>query len=132
VAVCSADFENEDADAVASAFSASMAAVTTGYVSPSIRDAELNGIEIHNGDFIGFIGKQMLASHPEKAETAHTLLQKMLEDGDKFMLTVFCGKDTTEEEAATLEAYVGETYPEVEAYFLRGDQDVYPYIFVAE
>ena len=132
VAICSADFEKEDAETIAAELREAMGNVTTGYVSPSIRDAELNGIEIHNGDFIGFIGKQMLAAHPDKAETAHTLLSKMLEDGEKYMLTVFCGKDATTEEAAALEAFVGETYPDVEAYFLRGEQDVYPYIFVAE
>ena len=132
VAICSADFEKEDAEAIAAELREAMGNVTTGHVSPSIRDAELNGIEIHNGDFIGFIGKQMLAAHPDKAETAHTLLSKMLEDGEKYMLTVFCGKDATAEEAAALEAFVGETYPDMEAYFLRGEQDVYPYIFVAE
>jgi len=132
VAICSADFESEDAEAVAAGLREAMASVTTGYVSPSIRDAELNGIEIHNGDFIGFIGKQMLAAHPDKAEAAQTLLSKMLEDGEKYMLTVFCGKDATVEEAAALEAHVSETYPDIEAYFLRGEQDVYPYIFVAE
>ncbi|MBQ8339467.1 MAG: DAK2 domain-containing protein [Clostridia bacterium] len=132
VAICSADFEKEDAEAIAAELREAMGNVTTGYVSPSIRDAELNGIEIHNGDFIGFIGKQMLAAHPDKAETAHTLLSKMLEDGEKYMLTVFCGKDATAEESAALEAFVGETYPDMEAYFLRGEQDVYPYIFVAE
>ena len=132
VAICSADFEKEDAETIAAELREAMGNVTTGYVSPSIRDAELNGIEIHNGDFIGFIGKQMLAAHPDKAETAHTLLSKMLEDGEKYMLTVFCGKDATAEESAALEAFVGETYPDMEAYFLRGEQDVYPYIFVAE
>ncbi len=132
VSICAADFDNEDADAVAAGFKDAMANVVTGYVSPSIRDAELSGVQIKNGDFIGFIGKQMLTSNVNKADTAHALIAKMLEDGEKFMLTVFCGKDNTTEEKAALEAYVGEQYPDLEIYFIDGGQDVYPFIFVAE
>ncbi len=132
VAIGNADFDNPDADAIAASLKAAMADVATGYVSPSIRDAELNGITIKNGDFIGFVGKQMLASHEDKAETAHVLLEKMLESGERFMLTVFCGKDCSEAEAAALETHIAERYPDVETYLLRGDQDIYPYIFIAE
>ena len=132
VSICAADFDNDDAEAVAAAFRDAMANVVTGYVSPSIRDAELNGVQIKNGDFIGFIGKEMLTSNVSKADTAHALIAKMLEDGEKFMLTVFCGKDNTAEEKAELESHMAEAYPDIEVYFIDGGQDVYPFIFVAE
>ncbi len=132
VSICAADFDNDDAEAVAATFRDAMANVVTGYVSPSIRDAELNGVQIKDGDFIGFIGKQMLTSNKEKADTAHALIAKMLEDGERFMLTVFCGKDNTAEEKAALESHIREVYPDIEVYFIDGGQDVYPFIFVAE
>ena len=132
VALCAADFDCDDADAIAAAFRETMANVVTGFVSPSIRDAELNGVHIENGDFIGFIGKQMLTSNKEMATTAHILLDKMLEDGEKFMLTVFCGKDCSADDKTALEAFVTEQYPDLECYMLDGGQDVYPFIFVAE
>ena len=97
---------------------------------PAYRDAVLNGVEISNGDFIGFIGKEMLVAHADKATAAHMLLEKML-DG-KFMLTVFCGKDASDEERAALEAHIAEAHPDIEAYVLDGGQDIYPYIFIAE
>ncbi len=132
VALCAADFDCDDADAIADAFREAMASVVTGFVSPSIRDAELNGVHIENGDFIGFIGKQMLTSNKEMAATAHILLDKMLEDGEKFMLTVFCGKDCPAAEKEALASFVAEQYPDLECYTLDGGQDVYPFIFVAE
>ena len=132
VAVCAADFDCDDAEAIAEAFKEAMANVTTGNVSPSIRDAELNGVQIKNGDFIGFVGKQMLTSNKEITDTTHALVDKMLEDGEKFMLTVFCGKDCTADAKADLEAYLADAHSDVEAYFIDGDQDVYPFIFVAE
>jgi dihydroxyacetone kinase-like predicted kinase len=48
------------------------------------------------------------------------------------MLTSFCGKDLTAEEKETLEKYMADTYPLVEAYFIDGGQEVYPLLFVAE
>ena len=132
VAICAADFENDDAEAIAQAFKDAMANVVTGNVSPSIRDAELNGVQIKNGDFIGFVGKQMLTSNEKMTDTAHVLVDKMLEDGEKFMLTVFCGKECTAVAKADLEAYLADAYADIEAYFIDGDQDVYPFIFVAE
>ena len=49
----------------------------------------------------------------------------MLEGGDKFMLTVFCGKDATDEEKQALSAYLSEQHGEVECYLIEGGQDVY-------
>ena len=132
VAICSADFENDDAEAVAEGFRSAMETVTTGFVSPAIRDAELDGVQIKNGDFIGFIGKHMITSNEQKSDTVHALIEKMLEGGDKFMLTVFCGKDATDEEKQALSAYLSEQHGEVECYLIEGGQDVYPFIFVAE
>ncbi|MBQ2757975.1 MAG: DAK2 domain-containing protein [Clostridia bacterium] len=132
VAICAADFDCDDADTIAANFKEAMANVTTGNVSPSIRDAELNGVQIKNGDFIGFVGKQMLTSNKEITDTAHILVDKMLEDGEKFMLTVFCGKDCTADAKADLEGYLADAHSDIEAYFIDGDQDVYPFIFVAE
>ena len=131
VAVCAADFDNDDVEAVAEGFREAMANVVTGYVSPSIRDAELSGVQIKNGDFIGFVGKQMLTSNAKKEDTAHALLDSMMSE-ERYMLTVFFGKDNTEAEKEELQAYVAEKYADVEAYFIDGGQDVYPFIFVAE
>ena len=132
VALCAADFDCDDVDAISAGFREAMANVVTGFVSPSIRDAELNGVHIESGDFIGFIGKQMLTSNKELATTAHILLDKMLEDGEKLMLTVFCGKDCPAAEKEALEAFISEKYPDLECYMLDGGQGVYPFIFIAE
>ena len=59
-------------------------------------------------------------------------LKQMLEDGEKFMLTVFCGKDSSEAECLELEGYINSTYPDDEVYIIDGGQDIYPYIMVAE
>ncbi len=132
VALSVFDPEGTDVDAQIAAFNEAIASVDTGFISPAIRDAELNGVEIHNGDFIGFVGKEMLVSEPNKNDAAIGLVEKMFEGGDRFMLTVFYGKDTEPSEREALESYLSENKPDVECYFLEGGQDIYPFIFVAE
>ena len=131
-AMASADLEEADPAALEAAFNEATARAATGYVSPAIRDAELNGVTIKNGDFIGFVGKEMMTADPVLANTAATLVDKMLTGTDKFMMTVFAGKDATAEDRAALGAHFAAAHPDVELYFIDGGQEVYPFIFVAE
>ena len=132
VALSATDFTTDDVDAILDSIAAAMAGVTTGFVSPSIRDAELNGVSIHAGDYIGFVGKEMIASCTDRAETAQKLLDHMLAEGNKYILTVFCGKDADSAEAELLQGRLEKQYPHLEVYFVDGGQDIYPYIFAAE
>ena len=131
VALSTANFECEDAEQIASEMTEALGRVTAGYVSPSIRDAEINGVTIKNGDTIGIIGKEIVLSNPDQHTAALGLTAKILE-GDKFMLTVFCGKDATPNQQSALQADIQKTYPAIEVYFIDGGQDIYPFIFVAE
>lgn len=106
--------------------------VATGCVSPAVRDAQLNGVEIHNGDYIGFVGKEMLVSEPCAAEAACGLLKRMLADGSYYVITAFVGQGVEAQQAQAVETFVQENYPDVELYLTEGGQDVYPFIFIAE
>ncbi len=132
VALSSADMENENPEDIIAAMNDAMSRVTAGYISPSIRDADLNGIHINNGDTIGIINKEVVVARAERIDAAREFATMLLSADEKSMLTVFCGFDSTEEEKAALEAYLSEKHPETEVYFIDGKQDIYPYIFVAE
>ena len=132
VAMSSADLSSEDTEAIIAEMNEAMKRVTTGYISPSIRDADMNGVHITEGDTIGIIDKEIVLSEKERKDAAHALACKLLDMPEKFMLTVFLGVDSTEEERAELEDFVNEKYPDDEVYFIDGGQDIYPFIFVAE
>ncbi len=132
VALSCIDPTAPSADDIVAAISEAMGRVTTGYVSPSIRDAELNGVKIRKGDTIGIIDKKIVISESERSVAAKTLAAKLLDLPDKFMLTVFCGKDATEEERTALNEELSAAHPSAEIYFIDGGQEIYPYIFVAE
>ena len=132
VAMSAVDMSGDDVDAIIAEMNESMKRVTTGYISPSIRDAEMNGVSIKEGDTIGIIDKEIVLSEAERMAAAHALASKLLDMPEKFMLTVFVGADATEEERAELESFLAEKYPSDEVYFIDGGQDIYPFIFVAE
>ena len=110
---------------------AAIGRIETGYVSPSIRDAEMNGITITEGDTIGIIAKEIVTANADRLVAITELIDKLITE-DRFVLTCFYGKDSVAEEREQLESLIAEKYPDVETYFLDGTQEIYPYIFVAE
>lgn len=132
VAVSSADLSNEDEEAIIEDMTEAMKRVTAGFISPSIRNADMNGVHINKGDTIGIIEKEIVVSELDRLEAAKKLASKLLSADGKFMVTVFTGKDSSAEECSELEAYIKGAHPSAEIYFVDGGQEVYPYIFVAE
>ncbi len=132
VAVSTANLTAEDPEEIVAEMTEAMGRVTAGYVSPSIRDADMNGIHITKGDTIGVIEKQIVISEGERIAAASKLAEMLMADEEKFMLTVFRGVDATDEDQAALESAIAESCPDAEVYFIDGGQEIYPFIFVAE
>ena len=131
VALATMDFESPDAEGIISAANSAIESVVCGYISPAIRDTQMNGIDVKNGDTIGIIGKEIIVSNPDKVEAAMALVSNLLGE-DRFMLTVFCGKDTPAEECMLFTDKLKELHPDTEIYTIDAGQEIYPYIFVAE
>ena len=132
VALSSLDFDAQDADTVLQTMNEAIARVTSGYISPSIRDAEMHGLSIRTGDTIGIVEKEIVVAEAERMDATFGLISYLLCQRDKFMLTAFIGADATEEEVGKIEEYIKEKHPDAEIYFIKGDQEVYPFIFIAE
>ncbi len=130
-AISSLNFQSGDAEAIAEMLTEAMQMVRTGVISTSIRDADLNGVHIECGDYIGFVGKEMLVSEKDVLTAARNLLSHM-NDTEMYLITAFTGKDTDEETVAALREIMESDYPDVEFYAVDGGQDVYPFIFVVE
>ena len=132
VALSSADFEHSEPSAIVEQMKGAMLRVSTGYVSPSIRDARINGVQIAKGDTIGIVDKEIVVAEKERLDAACRLAEKLMASPDRFMLSVFRGKDATAEESDELQTRLGACCPDAEIYFIDGGQDIYPYIFIAE
>lgn len=112
-------------------FNAAMAEVETGQVTYAVRNTEMNGVKVHEGDYISFCGKEMIASEPELLDATMKLLDGM-EAADRDIVNIFYGKSVEEDVVDELVEKIEETYPDIEVQTLNGGQDVYHFIVVVE
>ncbi len=132
VALSSMNLDSSEPDQLLAEAEEAIGRITSAYISPAVRDADMNGVHVTEGDTMGIIAKEIVISGPDKMASTYGLIDIMLADHDKFMVTVFYGKDATIEERDKLAEYMLETYPLVEAYYVDGGQEIYPFLFVAE
>ncbi len=131
VALATMDFESDNPESIIEAANAAIESVVCGYISPAIRDTQMNGVDVKNGDTIGIIGKEIIVSNANRLDAAEALASKLL-GTDRFMLTVFFGKDANAEECVLLVDLLNQNHPDVEIYTIDAGQEIYPYVFVAE
>ncbi len=132
VALSSIDLEKGSPEEILADAQEAISKISSAYISPAVRDADLNGLHINDGDTIAIINKEVVVSNPSREDTAKELVDILISPGDKFLLTVFVGQDASLAEATALEQYIMSKYSDIEVYFIEGGQEIYPYIFVAE
>lgn len=121
-----ADFENN-----IETMKQAVQAVGSGEVTYSVRDTQINGLKINKGDYIAIANGQMIASEKIKNDTAKKLFDNLY-NTDRELLTIFFGKDITDDELTDLNSYVSEKYPNIELELINGQQEIYSYIIVFE
>ncbi|MFC5471929.1 DAK2 domain-containing protein [Cohnella suwonensis] len=105
--------------------------VITGQVTQAVRDTEMDGVNIRQGDYIGIKDKTIVASTSTRFESCKALLASLLVTGGE-ILTVLTGEGSEEEETEALEQWLAETYPDAEVEVHEGGQPLYPYLFAVE
>ena len=124
--------EAQDIDAFIEEMSSGLPYVVTGMITTATRDVEMNGVSVKAGQWLGLTKKVIHTCTPDPLQSAMELFAALEEMEDKQVVTVFCGKDVSEEEVASLEARFNEAYPLVEIGFIMGGMEVYRYIFAIE
>ena len=131
-AMSTMSFDSSEPDELLEEATEAINRVTSAYVSPAVRDVDMNGVHVTEGDTMGIVDKEIVISGPDKMVSTYGLIDILLTDTGKFMITVFHGKDATIEERDRLAEYMLQTYPHIEAYYVDGGQEIYPFLFVAE
>ena len=125
------DTASKDPDVIYESLNESMEYAITGMITKSIRDANINNVDIHEGDYIGFCNKTMHVSNTSKLDAYYGLIKKLVNDEASFIINVF-GKDVTEEEKELVNKYLQEIYPMLEVYTIEGQQEVYDFVIIIE
>ena len=124
------DYSSQDPEKIVESLCEQIIGVTTGMITRAVRTTTVNGVEINEGDYIGFTDKIMQVSKPSKVETAKRLIDKAI--CDKSYLIAVYGCDATKEEREELAVYINHSHSTIEFYEIEGEQEVYDFLFITE
>ncbi len=125
------DYTVGNADEIAKSMQENMQGVVTGMVARSVRSTSLDGVEVVNGEYMGFTDHTMLVCKPTKTEAVQALTATLGVQDKEFVIAVY-GKGVSETEKQEFRAFMAQTYPKVETYEIDGGQDVYDFMLIIE
>ena len=108
-----------------------MGRIHTGQITYAVRNTNIDGMEIHEGDIMGIGDSGMLAVGQNVNETVLETLKRMVEDESE-LISVYFGKDVTEEDAEALVEKVQTAFPNCEVELNDGGQPIYYYLLSVE
>ena len=100
-------------------------------VSKAVRDAVTGGVCVKNGEYIGFEGKNIIASSPDPV-TAAVAAVKALGGEKKDFIVTFFGSDVQADQKSDYKKSIGENFPNAESYEIDGGQDIYDFVVVLQ
>jgi uncharacterized protein len=105
--------------------------IQTIEVTHAVRDTRSNGLKVKKGDVIGLINDKLEFAGSDYGEVVNKALSK-LGPGSYELVTVYRGKDASDDELAKLEAEIRSTHPGLEVEVQQGGQQHYPFILSVE
>jgi hypothetical protein len=101
--------------------------VISSSVTYAVRNTNVDGFKLKEGDIIGLTDKNILAKGESVAETVEKLIEKQI-DENIVNITMFYGEGVSDEDAEKLCQKLQGKYPNYEISCLNGGQPVYYYI----
>jgi len=120
-----------DADQMADEMTEIAQSVAYGEVTYAIRDSNLNGLEIKEGDTIGLVNDQIVLTAADPADAVVRLLEPMVADSG-LLITLFYGEGISEAEAGSLAEKISAKYESSEVETHYGGQPLYSYLLSVE
>ena len=108
-----------------------MARVKTGQITYAVRNTNIDGMEIHEGDIMG-IGDHGMLTVGTGIETVALDSLKVMADEESELVTIYYGSDVKEEDAQALLDKAKEAFPDLEIELQNGGQPIYYYMISVE
>ncbi|PII02612.1 DAK2 domain-containing protein [Acholeplasma laidlawii] len=103
----------------------------SGEVTYAVRDTEMHGVQVKNGDYIGISKSKIIVSCKDRYEAVTSLLESMITE-DSEIATLFIGNGVSEDEVEKVVEFVASINEDCEVETINGKQDVYSYIIAVE
>ncbi|MBE6048783.1 MAG: DAK2 domain-containing protein [Clostridium sp.] len=108
-----------------------MQSVKSGSITYAVRDTEIDGLEIKEGNILGLQENKIVEVGTEKFEVAEKVLDKMI-DEDSELITLFYGKDVSEEEVNEFVSKLEDKYEDMDIQCYEGNQPLYYFLMSVE
>lgn len=105
--------------------------VRTGTVTYAVRDSEMDGLHIHQGDMIGLYNGKIVVTGSDVHDVTFDLMKKIVTDDDE-LITVYFGKDVAEKDAQTLTDEIADEFGDCDVEMHSGGQPLYYYLISVE
>lgn len=105
--------------------------VKTGQITFAVRDTNIDGLTIENGDFMGIDEGKIKVKNRDKLQAAKDLLDVMV-DEESEIITIIYGEDASQAEVDELARYCNEKFEDAEVELHNGNQPLYSFIFSIE
>lgn len=121
----------EDVDTNEAELKEVMENVQSASVTYAVRDTEMDGLEIKEGNILGLLEGKIEEVGENPYDVAKDLLDKMCND-DSELITIFYGSDCKEDEVESFIASIEEKYSDYDVQCYKGDQPLYYFIMAVE
>ena len=108
-----------------------IALVKTGQVTYAVRDTNIDGKEIHEGNIMGIGDHGIISVGTDIKETTKEMLAELV-DEDSELISLYYGAEVSEEEAESFAEEIEELYPDVDIDAHFGGQPIYYYVLAVE
>ncbi len=108
-----------------------MLCIKSGQVTYAVRDTNMDGKEIKQGNFMGLTDKTIVSVAETVNEAAKELIESML-DEDSELISIYFGAEVTESEADALADEILKEHDELDIEVQYGGQPIYSYFISVE
>jgi hypothetical protein len=105
--------------------------VRTGTVTYAVRDSDIDGLHIKQGDIIGLYNGKIVETGQSIHDVAAKLMAQIVTDDDE-LITVYYGKEVSPEDAQALTDEIAAQFDDCDVEIHRGGQPLYYYLISVE
>lgn len=111
----------------------SISTVLTGQITFAVRETRIEEFEIKENDFLCMLEGKICYTSKVLENGAKNLIDKIVQaNQDCSVITIYYGKDVSEEEANKIAEYTADKYSNLDIEIMEGGQPLYYYIISAE
>ena len=109
----------------------SLHTVKSGSITFAVRDTEVDGMKIRQGDYLGLVEGKIKEVKRELYPLVEDILDNMVDD-ESSSITMIYGEDVSEKEFRELFEKLEEKYPDLDVMSVNGKQPLYYFIIAVE